>query len=71
MWSTVEDEWAQDIMDEDMGVTIKVEKVSDVQDLPPMLLTADNASMNSFKSALLETYLPNSWQAESAIPAAA
>ena len=71
MWSTAEDEWAQDILDEDVGVTIELDNVPNPLAQAPTLLTVDDASMNSIKSALLETYLPNPWQAELAIPSAA
>ena len=69
-WTTSDDKLAQDILDKDMGVDLNFDNLPD-PDLPPTLLTADDASVNSFASALIDCPKNTPQQTDLAIPAAA
>ena len=66
----MEDDLAQDILDEDMGVTIEFDNMPDTSD-NHTLLTADNASVTSFATALIGRSNTHPQQTDSVIPAEA
>ena len=69
-WSTAEDELAQDLLDEDMGIPIVFEDIPDMES-QMVLLTADDASVDTFGTAIGAKANQSSQLADSAIPAAA
>ena len=50
-WSTTEDELAQDILEEDLGIALEFENLPDIE-TQMVLLTADEASVETFGTAL-------------------
>lgn len=69
-WSTAEDELAQDILDEDMGIQFEFDNIPDIE-TQMVLLTTDEASVDTFGTALGAKAKHVTQQKESGIPAAA
>ena len=71
-WTMMEDELAQDILDEDLGMELKFE-LDNLPDIEQTMvsLMADTASVNSFGTALEARANPSARQGEPAIPAMA
>jgi hypothetical protein len=71
-WQTQEDELAQDILDEDMGITFTLDNIHDIEKaMNDVTLTTDEASFASFGTALGAKAMTQTQQEESAIPAVA
>jgi hypothetical protein len=69
-WSTAEDDLAQDILDEDMGIKFDFENLPDIE-TQMTLLTTDEASVDTFGTALGAKANTQTQQKESGIPAVA
>jgi hypothetical protein len=70
-WHTAEDDLAQDILDEDMGIDFDFDNLDDLEQQMAVLLTAEDASVVTFGTALGAKAINTSQHTESGIPAAA
>jgi hypothetical protein len=70
-WHTAEDDLAQDILDEDMGIEFDFDNLDDLEQQMAVLLTTEDASVSSFGTALGAKAINTSQHKESGIPAAA